>query len=203
SGTPLEVAASLAMQREKAKIFDHVIVTHNGSLVGLVPVPKMLETLAALEHRRREQLTLLTERLRGEISDREKAAEALQRSRAMLKRVIETFPHSIFWKNPDLRYLGCNQNFAREAGCEAISDVVGRTDEHLAWKDNEENLFHEWDMEVVKSLAPLHHMLERESGTLFFEIRRIPMFDSKGNFAGVLGTHEDVTEREIAVRAIA
>jgi two-component system, sensor histidine kinase and response regulator len=203
SGTPLEVAASLAMQREKAKIFDHVIVTRNSSLVGLVPVPKMLETLAALEHRRREQLTLLTERLRGEISDREKAAEALQRSREMLKRVIESFPHSIFWKGHDLRYVGCNQNFAREAGCEAISDVIGKTDEQLAWTDDESRLFHEWDKEVVKSRAPLHRMLERESGALFFETRRIPMFDSKGNFIGVLGSHEDVTEKEMAARAIA
>jgi two-component system, sensor histidine kinase and response regulator len=58
-------------------------------------------------------------------------------------------------------------------------------------------------MEMVKSLAPFHTMLERESGVLFFEIRRIPMFDSKGNFTGVLGTHEDVTEKEIAARAIA
>jgi len=58
-------------------------------------------------------------------------------------------------------------------------------------------------MEVVKSLAPFHTMLERESGVLFFEIRRIPMFDSKGNFTGVLGTHEDVTEKEIAARASA
>jgi CBS domain-containing protein len=48
AGTTLEVAAGLAMKREKAKIFDHVIVTRNGSLVGIVPVPKMLETLAAL-----------------------------------------------------------------------------------------------------------------------------------------------------------
>ncbi len=201
--TPIEVAASLAMQREKAKIFDHIIVTRNDSLIGVVSVPKMLETLAALEHGRRAQLTRLTERLREEIGVRGKAAAALQRSREMLKRVIESFPHSIFWKDPDLRYLGCNRNFAREAGCEVISDVVGKTDKQLGWKDNEACLLHEWDMEVVKSLAPLHRMLEREAGALFFDIRRIPMFDSKGKFTGVLGTHEDVTEKEMAARAIA
>ncbi len=201
--TPLEVAASFAMQREKAKIFDHVIVTHNGLLAGLVAVPKMLEALAALENNRREQLTRLTERLKGEISDREKAADALQRSREMLKRVIESFPHSIFWKGPDLRYLGCNQNFAREAGCEAISDVIGKTDAQLAWTEDEARLFYEWDMEAVRSLVPLRRMLERESGALCFETRRIPMFDSKGKFIGVLGSHEDVTEKEMAARAIA
>ncbi len=203
AGTPIEVAASLAMQREKAKVFDHIIVTRNDSLIGIVPVPKMLETLAALEHGRRKQLTQLTERLREEIVDRETAAEALQRSREMLKRVIESFPHSIFWKDPDLRYLGCNRNFAREAGCDAISGVVGKTDEQLAWQADEALLFHEWDTEVVKSRAPLRRMLKRESGGLLIEIRRIPMFGFKGNFRGVLGTHEDVTEKEKAARAIA
>ncbi|SPF34442.1 putative Histidine kinase [Syntrophobacter sp. SbD1] len=203
AGTPIEIAAGLAMQREKAKIFDHVIVTRNESLVGIVSVPKMLETLASLENRRREQLTRLTERLRGEINDREKAAEALQRSREMLKRVIESFPHSIFWKGPDLRYVGCNKNFAREAGCNTITEVIGKTDEQITWPDDEARLFQECDMEVVRSLAPQHKMLKRESGSLFFEIRRIPMFDSKGNFIGVLGAHEEVTEKVTAARAIA
>jgi CheY-like chemotaxis protein/nitrogen-specific signal transduction histidine kinase/HPt (histidine-containing phosphotransfer) domain-containing protein len=46
-------------------------------------------------------------------------------------------------------------------------------------------------------------MLKRESGALFFEISRVPMFDSKGNFIGVLGAHENVTEKVAAARAIA
>jgi PAS domain S-box-containing protein len=203
AGTPLEEAASLAMQREKGKIFDHIVVTRSGSLIGIVSVPKMLETLAALEHRRRAQLTLLTQRLTGEIRDREKAAQALQRSREMLKRVIESFPHSLFWKDRDLRYLGCNRHFAVEAGCETTSGVIGKTDRELAWKDDEAQLFHRWDMEVVDSPEPSRHMLELQSGTLFLEVRRTPMFDSKGNFIGVLGTHEDVTEKEMAAKAIA
>ena len=203
AGTPLEEAASLAMQREKAKIFDHIIVTRNDSLIGMVSVPKMLETLAALEHRRRAQLTRLTERLTGEICDREKAAEALQRSREMLNRVIESFPHSLFWKDRDLRYLGCNRLFAVEAGCDTTAGVIGKTDGDLAWTDDEALLFHGWDMELVDSPEPSRRMLERRSGTLFLEVRRTPMFDSKGNFIGVLGTHEDVTEKEMAARAIA
>ena len=143
AGTPLEEAANLAMQREKGKIFDHIIVTRNDCLIGIVSVPRMLETLAALEHWRRAQLTLLTQRLTGEIRDRETAAEELQHSREMLKRVIESFPHSLFWKDPDLRYLGCNRHFAVEAGCETTSSVFGKTDAELAWKDDEAQLFHE------------------------------------------------------------
>ena len=55
----------------------------------------------------------------------------------------------------------------------------------------------------MDSLKPSRRMLERQSGTIFLEVSRIPMFDSKGNFIGVLGAHEDVTEKEMAARAIA
>ena len=104
AGVSIEVGAGMAMRRESTKVFDHVIVTRDDVLVGVVAVPKMLETLAALEQRRREQLSRLTLRLEDEIGDREKAAEALQRSRKMLERVIESLPHSIFWKSVELRY---------------------------------------------------------------------------------------------------
>ena len=203
AGVSIEVGARLAMQRENTKLFDHVIVTSDDLLVGIVAVPKMLETLAVLEQRRREQLTRLTRRLEDEIGDREKAAEALQRSREMLKRVIESLPHSIFWKSPDLSYLGCNRNFAVEAGSESISEVIGKTDEHLGWSDEEARLFRECDEEAIRTLSPVLRTVKRGPDGLFFEIRRIPMFDSRGNFVGILGAHEDVTEKVTVARAVA
>ncbi|MDR3568526.1 MAG: response regulator [Syntrophobacteraceae bacterium] len=203
AGVSIEVGAGLAMQREKTKVFDHVIVTRNGLLVGVVAVPKMLETLAALEQRRREQLTRLTRRLEDEIGDREKAVEALQRSREMLKRVIESLPHSIFWKSPDLRYVGCNRNFAVEAGREAVSEVIGKTDEQLGWSDKEARMFFECDTEAIRTLSPILRTVKRGGEGLFFEIRRIPIFDSGGKFIGILGAHLDVTEKVTVARAVA
>ena len=203
AGVSIEVGAGLAMQRENTKVFDHVIVTRDDLLVELVAVPKMLETLAALEHWRREQLTRLTRRLEDEIADREKAAEALQRSREMLKRVIESLPHSIFWKSTELRYLGCNRNFAVEAGTEAVSEVIGKADDELSWSDEEARLFRECDEEAVRTLSPVLRTVKRGSDGVFLEIRRIPMFDSRGKLSGVLGSHEDVTEKVTVTRAVA
>ncbi|MGC9194700.1 MAG: response regulator [Syntrophobacteraceae bacterium] len=198
----LEVCAGLAMKRENYRIFDHVIVTRNCKLVGLAPVPRMLETLALLEQRRREQLTKLTERLEEEIGVRAKAAEALQRSRRMLMGVIENLPYSIFWKSPSLHYIGGNQKFAAEAGFHSISQVIGKTDEQLAWSAQDASLFRECDEEAIKTLTPLTRTVKRGPNGLLFEIRRIAMLDSEGNFCGLLGAHEDVTEKVTAVRAI-
>lgn len=201
--TPLEVAAVQVMKREKSRIFDHLLVTRNGLLLGTVPIPRMLETLAALEAQRRNDLTRLTERLREEIVEKENIADALRNSRGMLKTVIESLPHSIFWKDRNLRYLGCNSNFAKEAGFAAQRDVIGRTDRQISWLEGEAELFLEWDSQVRETQASVHQLVERNAGKTFIEVRKMPMFDTKGQFMGILGIHEDVTEKEQAARALA
>lgn len=201
--TPLELAVSRVMQREKAKVFDHLIVTRDDRLVGVVPVPKMLEVLARLESERRYALAQLTEDLKDEAIQGESIAEALRNSREMLKTVIENLPHSIFWKDSSLHYLGCNSNFARETGFSNPEEVVGKMDEQVSWPQHESELFRQWDAEVIESRLPVLQMVEREGGKVFVEIRRVPMFDAGSEFQGILGIHEDVTQKELAARAIA
>lgn len=199
--TPLEIAAAEVMRREKTRLFDHLIVTREGLLVGVVPVPKMLETLATLESQRRAELTRLTEQLKDEIIERQDIADALRTSRGMLKTVIENLPHSIFWKNAEMKYMGCNTNFARETGFSSPGEVVGKTDSHIQWKENEAESFREWDNQVLTSHASVHQIVERNSGKTFIEVRTIPMLDAQGELLGILGIHEDVTEKEEAARA--
>jgi diguanylate cyclase (GGDEF)-like protein len=43
---PVEVVAEKAMGRDKYKVYDHILVTRNGELVGVVSVQKMLDSLA-------------------------------------------------------------------------------------------------------------------------------------------------------------
>ncbi len=203
AGVSIDIGAGLAMRRGGSRVFDHVIITRNELLMGVVAVPKILETLAVLEQRRREQLTKLALRLEDEILDRIKTSEALQRSREMLKRVIENLPQSIFWKNPALRYIGCNHNFAVEVGGGAVSEVIGKTDSNLPLGDEDAKLFRECDEEAMRTLSPVQRTVKRGSDGLFFEIRRIPMLDSSGKFCGLLGAHEDVTEKVTVARAVA
>ena len=48
-GTPIEEAARLAMNRLAAKIYDDIIVTRDGALIGTVSVQKMLDSLAKVQ----------------------------------------------------------------------------------------------------------------------------------------------------------
>ncbi len=46
---PVEQVAGTAMNRERFKIYDHIIVTDNGKLLGIVSVQKMLDALARVQ----------------------------------------------------------------------------------------------------------------------------------------------------------
>jgi PAS domain S-box-containing protein len=200
---PIEVAADYVMKREKSRIFDHLLIMRDHLLLGVVPVPGMLDTLARLESERRTELTHLTDVLRQEAVERQRVAEELRNSRKMLKTVIESLPHSISWKNKDLNYMGCNDNFARETGFTTPAELTGKNDSQLAWGRDEADLMSQWDHQVVETHLPVQQMVERDSGKTFIELRKIPMFDSRKNFLGILSIQEDVTKKELAARAIA
>ena len=49
-------------------------------------------------------------------------------SRNLLLTIIDAAPIRVFWKDRDLRYLGCNRAFAADAGMTHPRDVVGKDD---------------------------------------------------------------------------
>ncbi|MHC1743897.1 MAG: ATP-binding protein [Syntrophobacteraceae bacterium] len=201
---PLEDVANLAIGRAMASVFDHIVVSKDGLLVGVVSVPRLLETLAILEHRRAGELALLNDRLREEAAQRKMAVEALRESRGMLQLVIDSHPHSIFWKDTSFRYVGCNQSFARTAGFRDPEELIGRGLEDLRLDESTLQAHRAMDVNVIQTLAPQLERVEKTASdgrTVHIEIRKIPMHDSKGNLIGILGIHEDITEKELYYQA--
>ena len=49
SAMPIEVASRLAMNREAGRIYDDIIITQGGALIGTVSVQQMLDTLAKVQ----------------------------------------------------------------------------------------------------------------------------------------------------------
>jgi PAS domain-containing protein len=56
---------------------------------------------------KRSELTLANRRL----SERELAKTPIAASREVLLKIIDTVPARVFWKDSDLRFLGCNTAF--------------------------------------------------------------------------------------------
>ncbi len=136
--------------------------------------------------------------------DREKAraqAEALlQSSRDMLAKVINSSPQSIFWKDRNSIYLGCNENFARAAGLSHPEDIVGKSDFDLPWLREDSESYVADDAAVMASNEPKLHYTEQLRGAdgkrVWIDTSKVPLTDAQGRVYGILGVIEDITQRK-------
>ncbi|MBD6619917.1 PAS domain S-box protein [Komarekiella sp. 'clone 1'] len=135
-----------------------------------------------------------------------KQVEAEQRqSKHLLQLVMDNIPQSIFWKDRNSVYLGCNRNFARDA-CVIPDQIVGLNDYDLPWKKEESDWYRECDRRVMESGIPELHIIETQQkadGKQYWsDINKIPLHDTQGNVVGILGTYEDITERKLTEEAL-
>ena len=140
------------------------------------------------------------------ITKRKQAEEALRQSQEMFRLVISHIPQAVFWKDRELKYLGCNKTMCEIIGIDTPKDIIGKTDyDHSATKDQAE-LYRKCDRQVMDSGRPELHIEEqirRADGTeAWVDTNKVPFYDTGGKIMGILGTFEDITERRRAEREL-
>lgn len=132
---------------------------------------------------------------------RQKAEDELYRSKYMLQLILNDIPQRVFCKDLNSHYLWCNMAFARDAGLNDPSQIIGKSDFELPWK-NQAELYRADDLLVMKSGNPKLHYLEplltKDGKNSWLQTSKIPLRDHNGDIFGVLCSFEDVTERKIA-----
>ncbi|MES2150728.1 MAG: EAL domain-containing protein [Pseudomonadota bacterium] len=141
----------------------------------------------------------------NDVSDILRVERALYNSEQMQRRLIDTLPHQIFWKDLEHRYAGCNKVFARAAGLASNDEVVGKLDQDFPWAHNAKRIADE-DLEIMRTGVPMmgfeDELIERDGTAHAFVINKLPLHDQDGNIIGVLGTIEDVTAKKRAEQAL-
>jgi PAS domain S-box-containing protein len=122
---------------------------------------------------------------------------ALQVSYNMLQTVIDNIPQFIIWKDKDLNYLGCNENFAKFIGLRNVESVIGKREDDL-FKYIKVPNHTKAEKEVIDTnVAQLNETetwkLENDS-KLYMIVNRIPMQDSEKKTKGILITYDNITE---------
>jgi two-component system, sensor histidine kinase and response regulator len=136
----------------------------------------------------------------------DKSDPELSKSLAWLQLVLDRLPQTIFWKDFNSNFLGCNQSFATIAGLTSPQEIVGKSDYDLPWTKEEADWYRKCDRRVMDDNNPEYGILETQvnaDGKLtWLETNKTPLHDLDGNIIGILGTFEDVTEREEAQQKI-
>jgi PAS domain-containing protein len=110
----------------------------------------------------------------------------------MLQLILDTIPQRIFWKDKNLRYLGCNKLFAQDAGLESPRQIVGKNDFELAWQQSAD-LYRADDMAVIQNNISKINYKEpqaREDGTtIWLKTSKIPLQNQTSEVIGVFGCY--------------
>ena len=131
-----------------------------------------------------------------------KYEEALQSSYEMLQMVMENIPQYIIWKDIDLSYLGCNDNYANLIGIDHPENIIAKKDEELLWDSKQIEFNKQQEKKVIESNQAVFHKdeywIRRNGKKIWIDVNRIPLLNSDGKVAGLLITFEDITERKNA-----
>lgn len=128
-----------------------------------------------------------------------KVEKDIKNSQMLLQRIIDLLPIRIYWKDDNLKYLGCNSIFAKDACRDKAEDIIGMDDFDMVWKDQAE-IYLEEDRDVLRSgISKINNEEPQTTATgetKWLKTNKVPLTDINGNTIGVLGSYEDITDQK-------
>jgi PAS domain S-box-containing protein len=161
----------------------------------------MEELEATQEEMRRKQSILEKELLQSQQQSEVLRVQEkkLIESQDTLQAIVDNIPRAIFWKDKDLRFMGCNRIFANVAGVKSPAELIGKTDFDMAWSA-QADAYRQDDMEVMRKRIGKLDIEEvninsdgEESWVL---TSKVPIINKANDVVAILGMFEDITERK-------
>jgi hypothetical protein len=133
----------------------------------------------------------------NDITEVKKSEDELNKSYILLQSIIENIPTRLFWKDAQLRYLGCNKLFALDAGLSNPEELIGKDDFQMGWRDQAE-LYRADDQLVMDSgipkLAYEEPQTTPDGNNIWLRTSKVPLLDKNDKVIGMLGIYDDISE---------
>jgi len=135
-----------------------------------------------------------------DITDRMKNERLLYENKNMLRHILDTIPQSVFWKDTNSVFLGCNESFARTMGLRNAEEIDGKNDFDItALRVNAERFIAD-DRLVISTKSAHAHIIEQvgknHKNAIWVDTTKLPLLDNDNKVYGVLGVFDDFTERK-------
>ncbi len=160
-----------------------------------------ITSLKRLEGALQDANSTLEQRVIERTRELSRMVEEFSQSQNLLRTIVDTVPIRVFWKDRELRYLGCNPSFARDAGKESPDELLGLDDTHMGWAEQAE-LYQTDDRQVMESGVGIIAIEEPQSTpdghTIWLRTSKVPLRNDRNEVIGVLGVYDDITESKHA-----
>ncbi len=110
-------------------------------------------------------------------------------------QIIDVIDASVYWKDINGKYLGCNKFMLNMAGM-SREQIIGHTDFMLPWKEQASKI-RAIDEYILK--AGTQHRIEEMARTydnkiMHFLSSKCPLYDENNNLIGIIGVSLDITD---------
>jgi len=155
------------------------------------------EHLEDLVHQRTRALEEANRRLTVEVTERERAEQALLNQSMFLETLMSSVPTPLFYKDTEGMYLGCNPAFTEFLGLDR-QRILGRT-VHECWPRHYARIYQERDDELLASGGLQEYegpvrLPDGEERHVLFKKAVFPRAD--GAPGGIIGLIVDTTRRK-------
>ena len=141
--------------------------------------------------------------LEHEIIEKSEKEQQAQRLSTLLRSIIDASPDLIYYRNEEGQFAGCNRVAEQMTG-KTEEELIGLTPHQVYDEDLAAQVVAS-DHEVLETNASITEELWlrfADGRRRYFEMRKVPFFDSEGERLGLLAFGRDMTERKQSENAV-
>jgi PAS domain S-box-containing protein len=120
--------------------------------------------------------------------------------RNLLRTLAETFPHHIYAKDTQTRFIFGNMAVAQGMGVKGPDELIGKTDFSF-YPEECAAQYHQEEQAIIQSGRPLANHEERLNYLLANDVAwmlttKVPLRDDNGKVVGIVGINYNITDRK-------
>lgn len=136
--------------------------------------------------------------LRREIAERKKTQQELAKQGVLLRSIVDSSPDLFYYRDESGCFAGCNRMFEQVVGLSG-DNLIGKHASEIYTGSHLPSVL-KTDKEVQQKhiAVTLDVKYDIKGETHWFEMRKVPFFNDKNEYIGLLGFGRDITSRKEA-----
>jgi sigma-B regulation protein RsbU (phosphoserine phosphatase) len=141
-----------------------------------------------------------------DVTERRKTELSLAKERNLLKTLMDTLPHAIYFKDLDSRFVAVSRALTHSFGKTDPVEIIGKTDHDFFSTEHAEGALAD-ERKIIRTGKPIVDYEEKETwpdrDDTWVSTTKMPLRDAQGKIIGTFGISRDITAKKRAAEKLA